>query len=169
MWNWLNCLFSYPHKATSIFLPPLFVFRPKFEFSLEFTQRRLVKKSTHFWKKHTSLVITPTPQHRWELPVLRYHGIRDNYQYPFLRVIVLAILHDFIRQNYHKNQSERYPFFLIMVNYPISLVNYHILYFQMYYQYLFFLSKYPNNVSKKEKNSAIFGTEFLIETIVSKF
>ena len=36
-----------------------------------------------------------------------------------------------------------------MVNYPIFLINDHILYFQMYYQYLFFLQKNPNNVSKK--------------------
>ena len=35
-----------------------------------------------------------------------------------------------------------------MVNYPIFLLNYLILYFQMYFQYLFFLQKYPNNVSK---------------------
>ena len=60
-----------------------------------------------------------TFNHRWELPVLRYYSIRRNYHYPFLGVIVLVILNDFIRQNYHKNQSDRYPFFLIMVNDPI--------------------------------------------------
>ena len=32
-----------------------------------------------------------------------------------------VILYDFIRQNYHKNQSDRYPFFLIIVNYPVFL------------------------------------------------
>ena len=53
-----------------------------------------------------------------------------------------VILHDFIRKNYHKNQSDRYPFFLIMVNYPIFSLNYHILYFHMYFQYLYFLQKY---------------------------
>ena len=42
MWTRLNNLFFYPHKATSVFLPPLFVFYPKFEVSLEFTHRRLV-------------------------------------------------------------------------------------------------------------------------------
>ena len=66
--------------------------------------------------------------YRWGLPVLSYHSIRGNNHYPFLGVIVLVILHDFIRQTYHKNQSDRYPFFLIMVNYPIFLLNYHILY-----------------------------------------
>ena len=87
-------------------------------------------------------------EHRWELPVLCYHSIRGDYHYPFLGVIVSVILHYFIRQNYHKNQSDRYPFFLIMINYQIFPINYHILYFQMYSQYLSFLQKYPNNVSK---------------------
>ena len=31
-------------------------------------------------------------------------------------------------------------------NYPIFSLNCHILYFQMYFQYLFFSKKYPNNV-----------------------
>ena len=84
--------------------------------------------------------------HRWELPVLRYHGIRGNYHYPFLGVIVSVILHDFIRQNYHKNMSDCYPFPLIMVNYPIFFINYHILNFQMYHQYFIFLIEYPKNV-----------------------
>ena len=110
-----------------------------------------------------------TPTHRWELPVLCYHGIRGTYHYPFLGVNFSVILHDFIRNNYHKNQSDRYPFFLIMVNYPTFLINYHILNFQMYYQYLSFLRKYPNNVSEKNYNSAIFGIEVLIETNVSEF
>ena len=35
-------VFLPPPKATSVFLQPLFVFHPKLEFSLEFTQRRLV-------------------------------------------------------------------------------------------------------------------------------
>ena len=30
---------------------------------------------------------------------------------PFWGVIFSVILHDFIRKNYHKNQSDRYPFF----------------------------------------------------------
>ena len=77
-------------------------------------------------------------EHRWELPVIRYHSIRGNYHYPFLGVLFSVILHDFIRQNYHKNQSDPYPFPLITVNYPIFPINYHNLYFQMYYQYLFF-------------------------------
>ena len=47
----------------------------------------------------------------------------------------------------YKNQSDSYPSFLIMANDPIFLINYHILYFQMYYQYLFSLPKYQNNVS----------------------
>ena len=91
-----------------------------------------------------SCTFTSYPKgHRWELPVLRYHSIRSNYHYPFWGVDFSVILHDFIRQNYHKNQSYRYPFFLIMVNYPVFLINYHILYFQMYYRYLFPLQKYP--------------------------
>ena len=40
---------------------------------------------------------------------------------PLLGVIFWVILHDFIGQNYHKSQSKNYPFFLIMVNYPIFL------------------------------------------------
>ena len=48
--------------------------------------------------------------HRRELPVLRYHGIRVNYRYPFLGVNVSVILHDVISQNYHKNQSDCNPF-----------------------------------------------------------
>ena len=91
----------------------------------------------------------PTARHRWELPVLRYHGIGGNYHYPILGVIVSVFLRDFIRQNYHKNQSDCYPFFLIMVNYQTFPINHHILKFQMYDQYLFSLPKYPNNVSKK--------------------
>ena len=62
-----------------------------------------------------------TQRNRWELPVLRYHSIRGNYHYPFLGVIYSVILHDFIGKNYHKNQSDRYPFPLIMVNYQIFL------------------------------------------------
>ena len=57
----------------------------------------------------------------WELTVLCYHRIRVNHPYPFLGVNFWVILHDFIRQNYHKNQSNRYPFPLIMVNYLIFL------------------------------------------------
>ena len=99
--------------------------------------------------KHNSEWMTGGPWHRWELPVLRYHIIRGNYHYPFLGIIFLVILHDFIRQNYQTNQSDRYTFFLVMVNYQIFLINDHILYFQMYYQYLLFLPKYLNTVSKK--------------------
>ena len=94
------------------------------------------------WDQNPQLKFNMPGGHIWELPVLRYHSIRGNYHYPFLEVNVSVILHNFIRQNYHKNQSDRYLFFLIVVNYPIFLINYHILYFQMYYQYLFFLSKY---------------------------
>ena len=36
-------MFFYPHKAPYLFLPPLFAFRSKFEFSLKFTLIRLVK------------------------------------------------------------------------------------------------------------------------------
>ena len=46
MWTQLNSLLLYPHKATSVFLPPIFVFHTKFEFSLEFTQRRLVHQKS---------------------------------------------------------------------------------------------------------------------------
>ena len=41
-WTRINSLYLYFHKASSIFLPPLFAFHPKFEFSLKFTQIRLV-------------------------------------------------------------------------------------------------------------------------------
>ena len=75
--------------------------------------------------------------HRWELPVLRYHRIRGNYHSPFLVVNFSVVLHNFIRKNYHKNLSDRYHHFLIMVNYPIFLINSHILHFQMYYQLVF--------------------------------
>ena len=53
-------------------------------------------------------------QHRWELPVGNYQGIRGNYYYPFCWVIILVILHDFIWRNYHRNQSDWYPFFLLL-------------------------------------------------------
>ena len=56
------------------------------------------------------------PHHRWKLPLFRYHEFRLNHPYPFLGVILRIILHDFIRQNYHRKLSNRYPFFLIMVN-----------------------------------------------------
>ena len=72
-------------------------------------------------------------QHRWELSIGNYHSIRGNYHYPFLGVLFKVILHDFIRNNYHKYQSDRYPFFLIMVNYPTFLINYNILNCQIYY------------------------------------
>ena len=49
--------------------------------------------------------------HIWELPVLHYHRIRVNYPYSCLGVIFGVILHVFKRQNYHKNQSNCYPFF----------------------------------------------------------
>ena len=103
-------------------------------------------------------------QHRWELPVGNYHGIRGNYHYLFFGVTVLVILHDFICENYHENQSDRYPFFLIMVNYPTFLINYHNLIFQMYYQNLFLFLEYPK---MHFFLSASFGIKVLIETIVS--
>ena len=123
--------------------------------------------SLRVYKQNWPLCIGPL-QHIWELPVLRYHSIRGNYHYPFLGVTFLVILHDFIRQNYHKNQSDRYPFSLIMVNYPTFFINYHILNFQMYYQYFIFFIEYPKNASNFFL-SAICGIEFLIETIVSDF
>ena len=55
----LNSLFFYLQKALSVFLPPLFVFHTKSEFSQEFTQRRLLKK-THICQR-SSLVVNPTP------------------------------------------------------------------------------------------------------------
>ena len=55
--------------------------------------------------------------HRWELPVGNYPGNSGNYHYPFFWVIFMVILHDFIFKNYHENQSDCYPFF-VMVNYP---------------------------------------------------
>ena len=85
---------------------------------------------------------------RWQLPVLCYHSTGIIYHYPFFGVIVLVILHDLIRQHYHNNQTDCYPFSLIKVNYPVFLINDHILYFQMYSQYLLFLQKYRNNISK---------------------
>ena len=88
--------------------------------------------------------------HRWELPVLRYHSIRIIYNYPFSGVIFSVILHDFIRQITIKSVISL-PFFLIMVIHLIFLINYHILYFHMYFQYFFFLQKSPNNVSKTFK------------------
>ena len=39
---------------------------------------------------------TTTARHRWELLFLCYHGIRGNYHYPVLGLIVSVILHDFI-------------------------------------------------------------------------
>ena len=75
-----------------------------------------------------------TGYHRWELPVGNYHGNSGNYHYPFFRVIFRKILHDFICKNCHENQSDRYPFFLIMANYPSFLMNDHNINFQMYYQ-----------------------------------
>ena len=79
------------------------------------------------------------PQHQGNLPLPLFGG---NFS---------VILYDLFRQNYHKNQSDRYPFPLIRVNYPIFPINYHILYFQMYFQYLSFLQKHPNNASKPSK------------------
>ena len=49
-----------------------------------------------------------TVWHIWELTVLCYHRIRVNHPYPFLGVTVMVILHNFIRQNYHKIQSNCY-------------------------------------------------------------
>ena len=88
-------------------------------------------------------------EHIWELPVLRYHSIRGNYHYPFWGVIVLVILHDFIRQNYHKNQSDPYPFSLIMVNHPIFSFKLPQFIFSDVLSIFIFLQKHPNNVSKQ--------------------
>ena len=99
-------------------------------------------------------------QHRWELPVGNYHGIRGNYHYPFIWIIFLVILHDFICKNYHENHSDRYPFPFIMINYPTFLINYHILNFQMYYQNIFLFLEYPKNASFLFE-SASFGKGFL--------
>ena len=41
-WSRLNYLYFYPHKVSSIFLPPLFVFHNKLLFSLKFSQIDLV-------------------------------------------------------------------------------------------------------------------------------
>ena len=101
------------------------------------------------WQKRSSgrIYDSSSGHHRWELPVLRYHRIRVNYPYPFVGVkcwVIFMILLDKITIK----ESNRYPFFLIMVNYPIFSLNDHILYFQMYFQYFSFLSKHLNNVSK---------------------
>ena len=68
-------------------------------------------------------------QHRRKLPVINYYRIKESYPYLFLGIVVWVTLHDFIRQNYHKNESNCYPFRLIMVNYPFSSLNNHILSF----------------------------------------
>ena len=86
----------------------------------------LIRQPTPHWRTYYTCSLT----HRWELPVLRYHGIRGNYHYPILGVLFSVILHGFIRQNYHKNQSDRHPFPLIMVNYPTFLINSHIYIFR---------------------------------------
>ena len=64
----------------------------------------------------------------WEFLVLRNHGIRVNYPYLLLGVSLMVILHYFIRKITIK-WSNRYPFFLFMVNYHFS-INCHISHFQ---------------------------------------
>ena len=120
------------------------------------------------YRKARSAVSSPPARHRWESPIGNYHGTRGNYHYPFFWVIVWVILHDFICKNYHENQSDRDPFFLIMVNYPSFLINYPIINFQMYYQNLFLFLEYPKNASGVFLSES-FGIEVLIETIVSEF
>ena len=83
---------------------------------------KLPLKSKSPYPVNSTLVSWPpslSRWHKWKLPVLRYHRIRFNYPYPFLGVIFWVILHAFITQNYHRKQSNCYPFSLIMVNYPI--------------------------------------------------
>ena len=82
-------------------------------------------------------------RHIWELPILCYHRIGVNYSYPFLGVKFSVILHDFLQQNYHKNQSNCYHFPLIMINYPIFSLNDHILCFQKIVQNFLFSKQTP--------------------------
>ena len=83
-------------------------------------------------------------EHRWELTVLRYHIIRVNYP----GVNFQVIFHDFITKQYHKNQSNGYPFPLIIVSYSVFSLNYHILCFQAKIKIFSFLKKYSNNFYK---------------------
>ena len=64
------------------------------------------------------------PQHQVKLPLPLFGG---NFW---------VVLHEFIRQKQQKNQSHRYHFFLIMVNYPIFSLNYQI-----------YISGYISNIS----------------------
>ena len=67
------------------------------------------------------IIIKPSNILSWSFIKVKITFQKLIYHYPFLGVIVLVIFYDFIRQNYHKNLSDSYPFSLIMVNYPISL------------------------------------------------
>ena len=79
----------------------------------------------------------PLPQKKGKSPLSLFGGIFG------------VILHDFIKQNHHKKQSNRYPFFLIVVNYPILSLNDHILYFQMCFQHFSFFQKYRTIYQKR--------------------
>ena len=61
-----------------------------------FTIRMYYGSPNSYFDSFGTVRILCAPWHRWELPVLRYHGIRVNYPYPFLGVIFMVILHDFI-------------------------------------------------------------------------
>ena len=120
------------------------------------TLHRILHMNVLLWNIHDSLdqgflLLQDSLQschHRWELSVLRYHSIRGNYHHPFLGVIFRWFCMILLDQITIKS-VRLLPFSFIMVNYPIFPINDHIFYFQMYYQYLFFLPKYPNIVSKK--------------------
>ena len=89
------------------------------------------------------------PQNQGKLPLPLFGG---NFW---------VFLHDFIRQNYHKKWSNRYPFLLIMVNYPIFSLNDHILCFQKNEKNSLFQKKKEQFI-KNGEHSAIFGIEVLI-------
>ena len=79
--------------------------------------------------------------HTWELPVLCYHRIRVNYPYPFwgvnfMVIFCMVLLHKIIIKHFN-----RYPFFVIRVNYPIISLNDHIICFQKNAQNYFFPKK----------------------------
>ena len=91
MWTRWNYLCFYPHKAYSIFLPPLFVFHTKFEFSLEFTQRWLVKKALMY--SNAPCWLSPLP-HSSRLP-LPYIIKRVKYNKTQFWYFLHCILHQF--------------------------------------------------------------------------
>ena len=69
-----------PHKATSIFLPTLFVLHPKFKLSLELTQRRLVKKALIY----ANATRWSSPLHHSRFPPLFYILEILNYTHFYL-------------------------------------------------------------------------------------